>query len=191
MNKYLLLLTGLLILNGCVTAPIDESEITRELAQGRRSRAQIITDRSIEADSLDELSGDKELLAQTHINVHAFNGAALLTGEAPSEALRAKAVNLVRSVDDVKIVYNKITIAPPSDLSSRANDAQLAANVRAALDKIRTLNGFSPTMVKAYTEQGVVYLMGKVHRNEGTIVINLVRYQPNVKQIITVFEYLD
>ncbi|ASF46862.1 BON domain-containing protein [Methylovulum psychrotolerans] len=191
MNKYLLLLTGLLILNGCVTAPIDESEITRELAQGRRSRAQIITDRSIEADSLDELSGDKELLAQTHINVHAFNGAALLTGEAPSEALRAKAVNLVRSVDDVKIVYNKITIAPPSDLSSRANDAQLAANVRAALDKIRTLNGFSPTMVKAYTEQGVVYLMGKVHRNEGTVVINLVRYQPNVKQIITVFEYLD
>lgn len=191
MNKYLLLLTGLLTLNGCVTAPIDESEITRELAQGRRSRAQIITDRSIEADSLDELSGDKELLAQTHINVHAFNGAALLTGEAPSEALRAKAVNLVRSVDDVKIVYNKITIAPPSDLSSRANDAQLAANVRAALDKIRTLNGFSPTMVKAYTEQGVVYLMGKVHRNEGTVVINLVRYQPNVKQIITVFEYLD
>jgi osmotically-inducible protein OsmY len=191
MNKYLLLLTGLLILNGCVTAPIDESEITRELAQGRRSRAQIVTDRSIEADSLDELSGDKELLAQTHINVHAFNGAALLTGQAPSEALRAKAVNLVRSVDDVKIVYNKITIAPPSDLSSRANDAQLAANVRAALDKIRTLNGFSPTMVKAYTEQGVVYLMGKVHRNEGTVVINLVRYQPNVKQIITVFEYLD
>jgi osmotically-inducible protein OsmY len=191
MNKYLLLLTGLLILNGCVTAPIDESEITRELAQGRRSRAQIVTDRSIEADSLDELSGDKELLAQTHINVHAFNGAALLTGEAPSEALRAKAVNLVRAVDDVKIVYNKITIAPPSDLSSRANDAQLAANVRAALDKIRTLNGFSPTMVKAYTEQGVVYLMGKVHRNEGTVVINLVRYQPNVKQIITVFEYLD
>jgi osmotically-inducible protein OsmY len=191
MNKYLLLLTGLLTLNGCTTAPIDENEITRELAQGRRSRAQIVTDRSIEADSLDELSGDKELLAQTHINVHAFNGAALLTGQAPSEALRAKAVNLVRSVDDVKIVYNKITIAPPSDLSSRANDAQLAANVRAALDKIRTLNGFSPTMVKAYTEQGVVYLMGKVHRNEGTVVINLVRYQPNVKQIITVFEYLD
>jgi len=191
MKKSLFLLIALLALNGCTTAPINESELASELAQGRRSRDTIITDRAIEADSYDEINGDKELIGQTHINVHAFNGAALVTGEAPTEALRSKVISIVRLVDDVKLVHNKVAVAPPSDLQTRTQDQQLAQNVRAALDKIRSLQGFNPAMIKAYVENGVVYLMGKVHRNEGTVAINLVRYQPNVKQIITVFEYLD
>ncbi len=191
MKKYLVSLIGLLALNGCTTTPINETELAAELAQGRRNREQIISDRAIEADSYDELNGDKALAAQTHINVHAFDGAALVTGEAPTEALRSKVINIVRLVDDVKLVHNKIAIAAPSGMDSRASDAQLAVDIRAALNKIRTLQGFSPAMVKVYVEHGVVYLMGKVHRNEGTVVINLVRYQPNVKQIITVFAYLD
>ena len=191
MKKTMLLLTALLSLNGCTTTPINEAELASELAQGRRSRDQIITDRSIEADCYDELNSDKELQAQAHINCHAFNSAVLVTGEAPTAALREKIINTVRLVDDVKLVHNKIAIAAPSDLQSRAQDAELARNIRAALDKIRSLQGFNPAMVKVYTEHGVAYLMGKVHRNEGTVAINLVRYQPNVKQIITVIEYLD
>lgn len=191
MKKRLFLLTALLALNGCTTTPINEAELASELAQGRRNRDTIITDRAIEADSYDEINGDKELIGQTHINVHAFNGAALVTGEAPTEALRSKVISIVRLVDDVKLVHNKIAVASPSDLQTRAQDQQLAQNIRAALDKIRSLQGFHPAMIKAYAENGVVYLMGKVHRNEGTVAINLVRYQPNVKQIITVFEYLD
>ncbi|PPD49082.1 MAG: hypothetical protein CTY16_04975 [Methylobacter sp.] len=191
MKKYLLLPIALFSLNGCTTTPVNEAELAAELAQGRRSREAIIIDQAIEADSYDELSGDKELFGQTHINIHAFNGAALVTGEAPTEALRSKIIGIIRLVDDVKLVHNKVAVAEPSDLQSRARDAELADNIRSALDKIRTLQGFNPAMVKAYVENGVVYLMGKVHRNEGTVVINLVRYQPNVKQIITVFEYLD
>lgn len=191
MKKTLLLFTALLTLNGCTTTPINEAELNSELAQGRRSREAIVTDQAIEADSYDELTGDKELLGQTHVNVHAFNGAALVTGEAPTENLRSKIIEIIRLVDDVKLVHNKIAIAEPSDLQSRARDAELAETIRTALNKIRTLQGFNPAMVKSYVENGVVYLMGKVHRNEGTVAINLVRYQPNVKQIITVFEYLD
>jgi len=191
MKKFFLLLSALSAINGCTTAPINEAELASELAQGRRSREVIITDQAIEADSYDELISDKELQELTHINVHAFNGAALVTGEAPTEALRSKIIGIIRLVDGVKLVHNKIAIAYPSDLHSRASDAELAENIRAALDKIRTLQSFNPTMVKAYVENGMVYLMGKVHRNEGNVVINLIRYQPHVKQIVTVFEYLD
>ncbi|MDD2723946.1 MAG: BON domain-containing protein [Methylovulum sp.] len=191
MKQLLLLFAALSALNGCTTTPINEVELASELAQGRRSRVAIITDQAIEADSYDELISDKELQELTHINVHAFNGAALVTGEAPTEALRTKIIGIIRLVDNVKLVHNKIAIAYPSDLHSRASDAELADNIRAALDKIRTLQGFNPAMVKAYVENGMVYLMGKVHRNEGTVAINLIRYQPHVKQIVTVFEYLD
>jgi osmotically-inducible protein OsmY len=46
-------------------------------------------------------------------------------------------------------------------------------------------------MVKVMVENAMVYLMGSIHRAEGSVVINVVRHQPDVKQITTVFEYLD
>ena len=46
-------------------------------------------------------------------------------------------------------------------------------------------------MIKVVTENGVVYLMGLVHREEGTVVINVTKLQPGIQEIITVFEYLD
>ena len=46
-------------------------------------------------------------------------------------------------------------------------------------------------MIKVVTENGTVYLMGWVHRDEGAVVINVTRLQPGIKQIITVFEYID
>jgi osmotically-inducible protein OsmY len=193
MNKPLLLLTLIThgLISACATTPIDEQSITAELAQGRRSREAIVRDKQIEADSYDELADDKDLMGQTHINVHAYNGAALVTGEAPRAELIEKVIGLIRVVDNVKLVHNKVALAQPSDLSSRAADAQLAGQITAALAQIRTLPNFNPAMIKVYTEHGVIYLMGRVHRNEGNVAINVVRYQPNVKQIITVFEYLD
>jgi osmotically-inducible protein OsmY len=46
-------------------------------------------------------------------------------------------------------------------------------------------------MVKVVVENATVYLLGSVYRAEGLVVINVVRHQPDVKQITTVFEYLD
>jgi hypothetical protein len=40
-------------------------------------------------------------------------------------------------------------------------------------------------------EQGTVYLMGRVHRDEGLVVINVVRTEPDIRQLITVFDYID
>jgi len=82
-------------------------------------------------------------------------------------------------------------IAAPSDSNSRANDELITDTVKTALNQIRTIPDFDPAMVKVITENGIVYLMGLVHRDEGTVVINVTRLQPGIKQIIAVFEYID
>ena len=46
-------------------------------------------------------------------------------------------------------------------------------------------------MIKVVTENGTVFLMGIVRREEGAIVIKITRLQPGVKQIITLFEYAN
>ena len=186
----LLLLTGLAV-GGCASVATDDPEIAAEALHDRRTRDTIATDKAIEADIVDELLDDDELQSQAHVNVNAYDGAVLVTGEAAGEDLRNKIIEMVRVTKNVKLVHNHLTVAPPNDMDSRANDAQMTENIKAALAQIRTIPDFESAMVKVVTENAVVYLMGRVHRTEGAVVINVVRHQPDVKQIITVFEYLD
>jgi osmotically-inducible protein OsmY len=115
----------------------------------------------------------------------------LVTGEVPDDTVKSKVLEIVSITPHVKMVRDSLAVAQPIDRATRANDKQLAADVKAALTQIHTLPNFNSAMVKVVTEDGVVYLMGRVFREEGNVVINVTRLQPNIKQIITVFEYLD
>ena len=65
------------------------------------------------------LNSDPELKEQAHWNVVSYNTVVLLTGETPTDAMRQKALELVKSVDKVTHVYNEITIAAPSSMVAR------------------------------------------------------------------------
>jgi osmotically-inducible protein OsmY len=188
----LLLLLNSLLIEGCSTVASNREEITgQSLSQDRRTREAILIDKEIETEAYSELNSDEDLLNQCHFTVTAYNGAVLVTGEASNEELEKKIISTVQDISDVKLIHNNLTIAYPSDANSRANDQLITDTVKKALKQIRTIPDFDPSMVKVITENGTVYLMGLVHQNEGAVVINLTRLQPGVKQIITVFEYID
>lgn len=192
-KRFLLpLLFNSLLVGGCSTIATDSGEITEQsLLHERRTRDAILIDKRIETEVYDELNDDDELLNQCHFTVTVYNGAVLVTGETPNEELRKKIISTIQVIPDVKLIHNNLMIADPSDPAARANDALITDTIRIALNQIRTIPDFDPSMVKVITENGVVYLMGLVHRDEGAVVINLTRLQPGVKQIVTVFEYID
>ena len=191
-NRLMLLLLSIgFLLNGCTTVAYDDPAINAELLNDRRDREAFITDKQIEADITEELSDDEEISSQAHVNINAYNGAVLVTGEAATQPIKEKIIASVRLQDNVKLVHDHLSLAYPSDIFARNNDANMTENIKAALTQIRTLPDFNSSMIKVVTEDSVVYLMGRVKREEGTVVINVVRHQPHVKQIITVFEYLD
>jgi osmotically-inducible protein OsmY len=194
MKKFLLLLLLLnsLLIAGCSTVARDREEITEQsLSHDRRTREAILIDKDIETEAYSELNSDDDLLNQCHLTITAYNGAVLVTGETPNEELRKKIISTVQVVPNVKLIHNNLIIGYPSDSSSRANDKFITDTVKKALNQIRTIPDFDPSMVKVITENGTVYLMGLVHRDEGTVVVNVTRLQPGIKQIITVFEYID
>ena len=194
MKKFFLLtlLLNCLLISGCSTVATNGEEITEQsLLQERRTREAILIDKDIETEAYSELNSDDDLLNQCHFTISAYNGAVLVTGEAPNEELRKKIISLVQVIPNVKLIHNNLIIAQPSDSSSRANDQFITDAVKKALNQIRTIPDFDPSVVKVITENGTVYLMGIVHRDEGTVVINVTRLQPGIKQIITVFEYID
>jgi len=194
MKKFFLLLLLLInfLMGACSSVATNGEEITEQsLLQDRRTRDAILIDKKIETEAYSELNSDNDLLSQSHFTISAYNGAVLLTGETPNEELEKKIISTVQAIPNVKLVHNNLIIADPSDSSSRANDLFITDSVKKALNQIRTIPDFDPSMVKVITENGTVYLMGLVHRDEGTVVINVTRLQPGIKQIITVYEYID
>jgi len=188
----LLLLLNSLLIESCSTVATDHEEITEQsLLQDRRTSEAILIDKDIETEAYSELNSDDDLLTQCHFTITAYNGAVLVTGEAPDEELRTKIIATVQNIPNVKLIHNSLTIAHPSYSSSRDNDKFITETIKKALNQIRTIPDFDPSMVKVITENNTVYLMGLVHRNEGSVVINVTRLQPGIKQIITVFEYID
>jgi osmotically-inducible protein OsmY len=191
MRRFLwLVLINSFLLSGCPLVPTNNT-VQPLSSYERRSVDTIANDRDIEQSAIEELYDDKDLIAQSHIRINTYNGVVLITGEVANEAFKNKALDVVRIIRHVKMVRDNLTIAPPIDAESRTHDTQLSQQVKTALTQIRTLPNFDPATINVVTENGVVYLMGLVSQQEGSVVVNVTRLQAGVKQIVTVFEYLD
>ncbi len=185
----LLLLVQSFFTTGCSTVAAGGAEITGlSLLNDRRSRDAILADEAIEDNAAAKLNAYYDLRDKCHFNITTYNGAVLVTGETPKEEFRSRIIDIVRVIPNVKMVHDKLTIAQPSPFNFRANDTLITGKVKTALTQIP---GFDASWVKVVTEKSTVYLMGLVHRNEGSAAIDATRHQSDVNQIITVFEYID
>ena len=186
-----LLLNSLLIV-ACSSVATNPDNLTEQTSKpDRRSYEVISTDKIIETEATAELNSDDEITSQSHITINAYNGAILISGETANEALKNKIVSIVQVIPNVTLIHDNLLIEPPSDANSRANDQLITDTIRTALTQIKSLPDFDPAMIQVVTENGTVFLMGIVRRDEGAIVIKITRLQPGVKQIITLFEYAD
>jgi osmotically-inducible protein OsmY len=172
---------------GCSTKKIRTNPHSFE----RRTTDAAEIDKDVEVEIKETLRDDEDFRRFAHVNVNVYNGAVLLTGEAMNEVIKAKIIEMARVVKNVKMVHDNLIIDYPSDNLSRANDRRITQSIKQALTQIHDLPNFDSSLIKVVVEQGSVYLMGRVHRDEGTVVINVVRLEPDIRQIITVFDYID
>lgn len=180
-----------IILNGCTPAIVGGVTVGAGAIHDRRSTGTVIDDQTIELKALTRFFKDDQLSASTHINTTAYNGIVLLTGEAPSEALRNKAISLVRTIPKVRKIHNEIQISAPSSIIARSSDGYITSKVKVSLLGIQDIRGFDPTRVKVVTEDGTVYLMGLLWPTEGQAVVERIRKIGGVQRVVKLFEYID
>lgn len=173
-------------LSGC--AVVAAGGAGAAVASDRRTTGTMVDDQAIELRVSNAIFRDDELKRQAHINVTAFNGVVLLTGETPTEPQRDRAVEAARHVDGVRRVHNEIFISPPTSVSSRAQDTWITTKVKSKLLANKQVKG---THVKVVTEYRVVYLMGLLTRAEADAAAEAARYVEKVERVVTLFEYLD
>ncbi len=123
-----------------------------------------------------------------NLAVTVFNGIALITGQANTEAVKVQAGKIAGQIRNVAKVHNEIEVAGPTAMLVRSNDGLLKTKIRV---KMIAATDVDAGRIKVVVENGVVYLMGLLTRDEAKAAVALTREVYGVQKIIQAFEFLN
>ena len=173
------------VLSGCVAAVVGGAGTAVLVGEDRRTVGTVTEDQGIELKSGQRV-GDR--FKDAHINITSFSRMVLITGEVKDAATRTEIEKIVRAVENVRGVYNEITVGNVTPLSARANDSFITSKVKARFVDQRL---FNPVHVTVVTEASAVYLLGLVKRKEADDAVEITRTTSGVQKVVKLFEYLD
>jgi osmotically-inducible protein OsmY len=173
-------------LSGCSTAMFAGAGAGVAVTDDRRTPGTYVTDEGI------ELTLDRRFTEQAPGEARAvftsFNRRVLITGQVPGDSQKKLAGDLAKEHGDVRGVVNELALGETVSLVRRAQDTYVTSKVKGRLiDETRVKAGH----VKVVTENGVVYLMGLVKRDEGQAAAEVAARTNGVERVVKVFEYLD
>lgn len=185
----LALTLSLMTINGCTSVVSATRENPIEDDRGTRTFGSKIDDSLIETKvGVNVAKADPALDKESHIVVTSFNGVVLLAGQTPREDLKAKAEQAAAAVQRVKTVHNELQVMQPSSILARNNDAWLTTKIKTQMLTDANIPG---SRIKVVTENGIVYLLGLLSKQEANQATNLVQGVSGVQKIVKLFEYID
>ena len=190
MNLRLPLIVLPLLLASCapfLAGTRSEEGIEEDVTQ--RTAGAIITDESIESRIRINLEAQEPALEEANINVTAHNGVVLLVGQAPTPELKRRAVEIASEASTrIRRIHDEIEVTGNTGFLSRGNDALISTRVRTLL---LTSDMDLDADVRVITENGAVYLMGVIDREQGDEVAARISDVSGVTRVVKVFEYLN
>lgn len=183
-----LLLAAAVTLQGCVVAVGAAGAMAAKVANDRRTVGTQLDDQNADSAVAYQWSKSDALKEQANLQVDVYNGVALLTGQAPSQALLDEAVNRAQEVEYLKKIHNQIRIAQPIGAGTQANDIWLASKVRA---KIVADERVPALQVKVVVQDSEVFLMGRLSNVEATAAVDIARNVTGVARVVRAFEIIQ
>lgn len=156
------------------------------MATDRRTSGAYVEDEAIETKAFDRIG--KQYKDKVHINVTSFNRNVLISGEVPSETVKAEIGKLVRGIENVRNVNNELVVSGVSSLTARSSDSLITSDVKLRFVQDKRFNA---DHVKVVTENGTVFLMGIVKRAEADAATEVASTTGGVQRVVRLFEYLD
>jgi osmotically-inducible protein OsmY len=189
MKKIIALtLIGSTLLSGCGAAVVTTAAQGATIMHDRRTAGTIVEDKAIEMRASHELHINPSLKDDARIKIVSYNRRVLILGQVPSSQRRAEIEDLAKNLDEVVKVYNELEVSEPRSLTAASHDSWLTTKVKAnAFGDVNV----DPIRIRVYTENGTVYLMGLVTREEADFATENVRNIDGVERVVRVFDYLD
>ncbi len=186
---YILALATLLT-TACVPVVLVGAGATAgaTLARDGRTLQAMNDDTNIEFEANQKIKSAKLTDTDTHITVTSYNYVVLLTGEVPSDAVRAKAESMVQNIPKVRRVYNMLQVTPVIGALQLTDDATIYTNIRARMLVTSNLNASD---FKWVVENKVVFLMGYADKAETQTAIDVIRNSAGVSRVINLVQIPD
>lgn len=189
LNRIAITLLCVASLSGCAsfisggtgTAPVG-------IDSGTRSLGQVFIDSSVERTANINLYKLDTRFKQSRININSFHSNVLLTGQVPDAYLAKLAEENMRAMSDVKTVHNYITVGEKIPYNTIMQDTATTANTRALLLKAPVI---SEGKVSVHTEDGVMYIMGRLNNAEIADLSNVLGTVGNVNRIVTLIDNVE
>lgn len=177
----------LLLLQGCITtAVVTTAAVAGKVATDPRSAGTQVDDEILEEKVAQNLNNDAQLKTETRINVVVYNGKVLLIGQAPNYTAAETAKNIAAGVEGVKEVVNEIRTGEVIRASQVAIDSWITTTIKSKL----LLNGeVKATEVKVITENGEVFLIGKLSHTQADAATEVARNVRGVSKVVKVITY--
>ncbi|MFP2238978.1 division/outer membrane stress-associated lipid-binding lipoprotein [Pseudescherichia vulneris] len=184
----LAVLISALLLQGCVAAAVvGTAAVGTKAATDPRTVGTQVDDSTLELRVNSALNKDEQLKKEARVNVMAWQGKVLLTGQAPSTELASQAKQIAMGVEGTAEVFNEIRQGQPIGLGTASSDTWITTKVRSQLlgsDQVKS------SAVKVTTENAEVFLMGSLTEREGKAAADIASRVSGVKHVTTAFTFL-
>lgn len=192
MKKILFLIPFLLINQGCATAILAGSTLSTGISAlnvmaDRRANGVSQEDDRITKDIVEALKKDKEITEQVRVQVFSYNKIVLLAGEAPTQELIDKTNNIAASISGIRKVHSYFELMAAIPKQDQEVDSHLRMLLNSALFMSHGYSGMHPHLT---VENGIVYVMGLLTRDEGESMINTIRQLQGVRRVVPLIEYV-
>ncbi|WP_236250600.1 BON domain-containing protein [Microbulbifer sp. ALW1] len=176
------------LVGGCATVLDATHDGPIQPDPGERSFGTFIDDQQLETITKVNIGKAHAGLKNANIDVVAFNGVILLTGQVPDNDLRNLAGRTAQQVHSVRQVYNEIQVRGTTSFLARTSDTWLTSKVKGVLLADKEIDS---GRIKVVTENGVVYLMGLLTRQEAENAAEVARTVGGVQKVVKAVEYID
>jgi len=183
-----LVVTGILMLQGCVAAVIGAGAGVAKIASDPRTAGKQVDDTAIDSKISLKIKNESDYFKGSRIVVSSYNGNVLLIGQASSQSVIDRVVELANGVDSVEKIYNQIRIGNIISAGTMTNDAWITTNIKTKLIANKNTKARD---IKVITENGEVFLLGIVTRDEGYTAGDIASRVSGVKLVTKIFTYLD
>jgi osmotically-inducible protein OsmY len=176
-------------LQGCFVVGAAAGAAAIAVVYDHRTIDATLQDNKIANKISDKINRVSVLRNDSHIEVTVFNDTVLLTGQTPSTEGREKAGEIAKMyAGNTARIYNQITIQGPTSTLTRTSDTWISTKIRSLMLAKEDLKS---STIKVVTENGTVYLMGVVKRQQADVAVDIARQVSGVQRVIKIFQYQD
>ena len=176
-----------LILSGCATITGSVTDKPIEADPEGRTMGEVIDDKNLRTRLLVNLDKLDERYKDANVDIHVNAGIVLIVGQVPSAELIDNATALLKSDPQVKAIHNHLSTEDNLTTGLKANDKWLAVKTRS---RMFTTDYFPSSNIEIVVQKGVVYLMGRVSKDNATQAVQIASEVNGVQKVVMVFQII-